>query len=226
MGYIKWWLPLFLMALLTPWSPSLDLAVSQFFYRLGGDNFISNDITTFFYTYGVIPADLLVATALMIFITSYILHRKEWRAPALVLILTLAIGAGLIIHPLLKDQWGRPRPKQIVQFGGMQEFRPYYKPNFFNQPEPSRSFPCGHCSMGFYFFALMLVGKRIDRPLIQYIGLSIALGLGIALSIVRIAQGGHFLSDTLMTALIMWETALLCDFLIYHYKKAPSCQQN
>ena len=51
----------------------------------------------------------------------------------------MAIGVGLFTHILLKDHWGRPRPKQVTQFGGTQEFHPFYKPNFFDQPQPSRA---------------------------------------------------------------------------------------
>ena len=53
----------------------------------------------------------------------------------------MIVGAWLIIDFALKDHWGRPRPRQVKEFGGMQEFRPYYgKPNFFHQPEPQNLF--------------------------------------------------------------------------------------
>ena len=72
----------------------------------------------------------------------------------------MVVGAGFIVHTALKDHWGRPRPKQIIAFGGEQTFRPFYSPNFFHQPEPSKSFPCGHCTMGFYFFAVAFALRR------------------------------------------------------------------
>lgn len=217
--YIQWWLPILLMLVVTPFTPAMDLAASSFFYQPtadGGGQFSSNAFFDFMFVYGVVPADITAGLAIVVFILSYFSsYWKQWRSSALVLILTLAIGAGFITHVLLKDHWGRPRPKQVEEFGGMQTFRPYYKPNFFHQPEPSKSFPCGHCSMGFYFFALALVGKRKKNRVLYVTGLILAVTLGITLSLTRIAQGGHFLSDALMTALIMWLTALTCDWLIF-----------
>lgn len=215
---IQWWLPIVLMIAITPFTPALDLTASRFFYLQTpeGGHFSTNGFFNFMYDYGVIPAQLTTGFAVLAFLLSYLTPSwKPWRAPSLVLILTLAIGAGFITHALLKDHWGRPRPKQVIEFGGTQPFRPYYKPNFFHQPEPSKSFVCGHCSMGFYFFALALVGKRKGSRALQIAGFTLAAILGIALSLTRIAQGGHFLSDTLMTALIMWLTALTCDWLIF-----------
>lgn len=214
---MRWWLALFLFALMTPFSSSIDLTVSNFFYR--DHDFISNSWTSAFYLYGYFPGDIVAGLALMIFILSFLIPAwKKWRAPAFVLAFTMLIGALLIVHGVLKDHWGRPRPRQTIEFGGSQPFRPYYSPNFFHQPEPSKSFPCGHCSTGFYFFALALVGRRFSNRSVETLGWTLALTLGIALSILRIAQGGHFFSDTIAAALIMWYTALCCDWFCYEYK--------
>lgn len=212
----KIFLPLLLVILITPFTPFLDLSISQYIYDSNQGSFISNDFTKFVYNYGFYPADILCLLALIVLAVSFFKPDWiKWRRPALVLISTLIVGGGLITHIALKDQWGRPRPKQVIEFGGQQEFRPYYKPNFFNQPEPSKSFSCGHCTTGFFFFALALVGKRLKNKKITYLGWALAVTLGILLSVVRILQGGHFFSDTLITALIMWETALFFDWLIY-----------
>lgn len=217
-NYIQWWLPVLLMAIITPFTPMLDLAITREFYD-SGKGFASNAFYDFMFVYGVIPADIVAGLAVIILLLSYISsYWKTWRSSALVLILTLAVGAGFITHVILKDHWGRPRPKQVIEFGGMQPFRPYYEPNFFHQPEPSKSFPCGHCSTGFYFFALALLGKRWNNKAVYWFGMGLAVSLGVALSLTRIAQGGHFLSDTLMTALIMWLTALTFDWLLFSDK--------
>lgn len=216
MKNMQWWLPILLMAMLAPFTPYLDMAISSYFYQ-GNGQFTNNAFYDFMYNYGIIPGDGMGIVAAIILVLSYFIPKlKKWRSPSLVLVLTIVLGAGLICHALLKDQWGRPRPKQVVQFGGKQEFRPFYEPNFSHQPEPSKSFTCGHCTVGFYFFALALVGKRIGSRTVYILGMILAFGLGIALSLTRIAQGGHFFSDTVMTALIMWLTALTCDWLIYH----------
>jgi lipid A 4'-phosphatase len=219
-NYKQWWVPIVLMAMITPYTTMLDLEFARAFYHPGDSSasghFTSNAFFDFMYNYGVIPAQITVSLALLVLLLSYVSsYWKPWRSSALMMVLTLAIGAGFITHVLLKDHWGRPRPRQVIEFGGKQPFRPYYEPNFFHQPEPSKSFSCGHCSMGFYFFALALLGKRWRNRFVYWISMSIAFTLGIALSITRIAQGGHFFSDVLMTGLIMWLTALTCDWLIF-----------
>jgi membrane-associated PAP2 superfamily phosphatase len=61
--------------------------------------------------------------------------------------------------------------------------------------------------MGFYFFSLVFLGRQQRNKKLVQCGWGMALGLGAALSLARIAQGGHFLSDTLFSGLIMWGTA-------------------
>ena len=73
--------------------------------------------------------------------------------------------------------------------------------------------------MGFYFFSLALVFKRWGRRGLFYAAMAFSFALGIALGITRMAQGGHFLSDVLATALIMWLTAYACDWLAYSVEK-------
>lgn len=210
-----WWLlPLVALAIFTPFSAKLDLSAAQLFYKQG--KFQSSQVIDFFYDDATKPAMFIGIVAAVVLAISYFWAPiKAWRKSALVLVLTMVIGAGFIVHTLLKDHWGRPRPKQIVEFGGNQAFRPYYNPNFFDQKETSRSFPCGHCTMGFYFFAVGFIFRRIGYQLLEYLSYFLALVWGGAIGITRMAQGGHFLSDVLMTALILWLVAGFFDWLIY-----------
>jgi len=214
--YWKWLAPLLLMALLTPFTPTLDLTISNFFYQQGGGQFTHTPFLEFVYHYGVLPAQCLVIGSALIYLLSFIIPKwKRARPYTLYLILTLAIGSGFVTHALLKDHWGRPRPKQVIAFDGIQPFRPYYSPNFLGQPEPSKSFPCGHCTMGFFFFAIGFIGRRVQNRKLELFGWIVAIILGTMLSYTRIAMGGHFLSDVLVSAVIMWLTALAFDWLIF-----------
>lgn len=226
MHFLKnWGWPAIAFLLITPFTPFLDLAIAHFFYLNGNDRiepFISSPFLDFLFEVGPLPANLLALGATILLIISYLFKRfKFWRNPMLVLLLTYAVGAGLITNALLKEYWGRPRPKQVEEFGGTQAFRPYYLPNFFHQPQPSKSFPCGHCAAGYYFFALALVGRRLHSKKIWYFGIALAFILGITLSVARMAQGGHFLSDTLFSAVLMWYTALAIDWLVYAGEELP-----
>lgn len=213
-----WLWPILALAILTPLTPFLDLALATFFYE-PTHSFQSNAFYSFLYDYGTIPAQLLFSiSTLILFLASFFKQWKKWHTPALALVLSLLIGGGLIVHEIFKEHWGRPRPKQVIEFGGQQPFRPYYEPNFFHQPEPSKSFTCGHCTMGFYFFSLALVARRLKWKKTVWTAFITAFVLGISLSLGRIVQGGHFLSDTLVSALIMWLTAYTCDRWLYPIK--------
>lgn len=198
-------LPIFLWIAFTPWSAALDLKTTHAFYDSG--IFVSHPFLDWLYAYGLYPAWILMGLAFLGFLVSFFKSYYSWRTPCLYLLLTFAIGGGIVINGILKDHWGRPRPKQSIEFGGKQPFRAYYEPNLGKQPEPSKSFSSGHASSGFYFFALAILGAIYQSRLLYWIGFSLAWGLGILLSVARIAQGGHFLSDTLASALIMWLTA-------------------
>lgn len=209
-------LPILLWTIFTPWSAWLDLEVSRAFYDNG--TFVSHPFWDWLYLYGIWPAWVLTGLAMIGLILSFTYPKsypyKAWRIPCLYLLLTFAVGGGLIIHAVLKDHWGRPRPRQVTEFGGLQSFRSYYQPNIYNAPEPSKSFTCGHASLGYYFFALAFLGTCYHSRFLYWLGMGLAWGLGILLSLARIAQGGHFLSDTLASALIMWLTAWGLAYLL------------
>ncbi len=198
-------LPIFVWVLFTPCLTQWDLATSAFFYNEG--TFSSARVWQWVYHYAIWPSWMATAAALFALFVSFNKKYASLRLPALYLLLTFAIGSGLIVHALLKEQWGRPRPKQIVEFGGSQSFHPYWKPSTDPIQEPSKSFPSGHASTGFYFFSLIFLGRAYRSKPIFWTGVVLSSSLGLLLSLARIAQGGHFLSDTLASALIMWITA-------------------
>jgi lipid A 4'-phosphatase len=196
-------------------STDIDLAVANYFYDHESGTFPSNIFFDLVTTWGVLPAQIVGVVAAMVLCLSYV--SRTWascRKAALLCVLPMALGAGLIVHPLLKDHWGRPRPRQVDVLGGTESYRPFYNPNFTWQSH-HKSFPCGHCTMGFYFLAFIPLGYRLKRPNIGYVGWILAALLGISLSLARIAQGGHFFSDTLFTALIMTLVTWASDRIIF-----------
>ncbi len=217
-------IPLLLLCIITPFTQKWDLKISHHYYIPGqgidGKGFNSPYPFTLLYTFGTLPALLTFFLSFIILIFScFSLNWEKWKKPTLLLVLSFSIGSGLMTHAIFKDHWGRPRPKQLKEFGGTQDFRPYYLPNIFNQ-EPSKSFPSGHATMGFYFFSLALVGKRLHLKWLFWAGLIISFGLGGILSWTRIIQGAHFLTDTLISALIMWCSAYYCDRCLYARKSS------
>lgn len=207
-------IPLALLFMVAPFSAEIDLALARYFYIPVQQTFSENGFFTFFYKRGLLPGQLFGVAAFFVFVFSFIIPRlSKWRRPALQVGLTLAIGAGILTHAVLKDHWKRPRPKQVEQFGGTEPFRPFYQPNFTAKGN-FKSFPSGHAAMGFCFFALAIQARRVGNRRLFLLGLFLALGLGGCLSLSRIAQGGHFFSDTLASACLMWMTAALCDWAL------------
>lgn len=202
-----WLVFVLLFALMTPWMSQIDLSLSNYFFKDG--HFSDNPLFTFLFDYSIFLAWGLV------FVGFILLFFKNYRRIGTYLILTFAIGAGLIVHVALKEHWGRPRPRQVVEFGGTEPYRAYYKPNSIVQ---GKSFSCGHCTMGFYFFTLAFLGSYYRNKRIYFLGMILAWGLGVLLSITRIAQGGHFFSDTIMSGLIMWFVSWVLFKILFQTK--------
>ncbi len=206
---ILWLLPITLFLTIAPFTPAWDMDLAHFFYRDG--HFRQDAFYTFIYRYATWPAFFAGGMSCLLLALSF--YKSEWirwRRPAIFLLSVLILFEGLVVHNLLKNQWGRPRPKQVIEFGGDQPFRPFYSPNF-HATERARSFPCGHCGMGFYFMSLAWLGwKKRSKPLL-WSGVALAVGLGFLLSWTRIAQGGHFFSDILGSLLVLWYGVLLSD---------------
>ncbi len=214
--HIRWLLPLIIWLCITPFTPRIDLALSHYFYSDSTKHFASNAFYQWVYNYGAWPGLFLAVSALVVLILSFFIHAwQKWRSSALLLVLTCAIGSGLVVHAILKENWGRPRPRQITEFGGQLNFRPYYVPYFAKQPEKTKSFPSGHSSMGFYFLVLVVLGYTLKNKSLIYMGAICTLLFGTLLSLTRVAQGGHFFSDVLFSGLIMWWCALSINWLLH-----------
>jgi membrane-associated PAP2 superfamily phosphatase len=143
---------------------------------------------------------------------------RKWRLRGLFVLLVLVFGPGLVVNAIFKDHWGRPRPREVVQFNGDREYLPPFR---FGIHGVGKSFPCGHCSVAFAFLAFWLLcrGERSARirKLGRWILLS-ALLLGGLVGAARMAAGAHFLSDVLWAGVFTYFTAWI---LYYPVLKLP-----
>jgi lipid A 4'-phosphatase len=185
------------MAVFAVW-PDLDLATSRVFFD--GGYFVARGtparaIRDFF---NVTPFVVLAAFALL-----YALRRFGVAAPyapsgrALIfLVVTMAAGPGLAVNLGLKDHAHRPRPVQTEEFGGSHQFRPWYR--FDGGCKRNCSFVSGEASEAFWMVAPASLAPPPLRPLA--IGAALLFGAGAGL--MRVAAGGHFLSDVIFAALL------------------------
>jgi membrane-associated PAP2 superfamily phosphatase len=133
---------------------------------------------------------------------------RHWRRRGAFLVLLLALGPGLMVNAVFKDHWGRPRPREIVQFGGQKQFlQPWQK----GEDGKGRSFPSGHASAAFYMSAPFFIYRRNNkrRARIWLLG---GLIFGVFMSIARITQGAHFLSDNLWAWGMVYLMALALSY--------------
>jgi lipid A 4'-phosphatase len=210
------WLLLFLI--FAPLSPQIDLYVSGLFYspEVGFHDNLFLRLLFEGEHFGLFTG----AVASIVFALSFFWVRlKKWRGASLAVVLTLVIGAGVITNWGFKGHWGRPRPRQVVEFGGKHVYRPFWHPDIYNAHDPQKSFPSGHVAMGFYFLSFCLAGKRMQSRALFYLGLFLTLFLGIGLMIARVMQGAHFVSDVLASFLIMWYVAKAMDLLHGWYRR-------
>ena len=179
--------------------PQIDLTVAHAFH--GETGFIGHDpferaIRAFF---NITPFLVLAAFAL-----AYAMRRAGVAiayAPTgrqlAFLIATMAIGPGLVVNLGLKDNTHRPRPAQTREFGGKFEFRPWYR--FDGECRRNCSFVSGEGSEAFWMVAPASLVPPPGRPL----AIAGALLFGVLASLLRMAFGGHYLSDVILAALVM-----------------------
>jgi lipid A 4'-phosphatase len=156
----------------------------------------------------------IAARAIAVALTLYLVASFIWkglaprgrRRAATFLLAVLLIGPGLIVNTF-KDTWGRARPVNVEEFGGPRRFTPALTPS--DQCPRNCAFTSGHAAFGFWWMAPAFVDRRRRG---MWLALGLALGLGIGL--VRIAQGGHFLSDVLFSGWIVYGTMLAMRALI------------
>ncbi len=135
-------------------------------------------------------------------------ERSSWRRSAVLVLLAVAIGPGLLGNAVFKDHWEHPRPRDIVEFGGPL----YYVPSPLIGREDGASFPCGHCTVGFMYGAGWWIWRR-RRPGWAAASLTVGLLLGLLLGVGRMAAGAHFLSDIVWSALLAFGVT---HILFYH----------
>ena len=147
--------------------PQLDIAISRYFfneqYRVFPVQYslVARHLRDLF-TYGIAA---LAAPAFIALAIKLVLPRRRMlisSRAALFLIATLALGPGLVTNVILKDNWGRPRPPEVTQFNGPEQFRPWWDPR--GPCERNCSFVAGEGAGGFWTLAPAALAPPHLRP--------------------------------------------------------------
>ena len=190
------------------YNPQIDIDVARWFFRDGafmGETAEAKAVRGFFYGF---PIVVCVAIAM----------GRSFRLPPaftpqsrtiIFVTLSMALGPGLLVNVILKDNWHRPRPVHVKEFGGPMDFRPIgYRDGACDK---NCSFVSGETSSAFW-----LVGPAsLAPPPYRVPAVAAALGVGAATGILRMAFGGHFLSDVIFAALFTLLLIILMRSMLY-----------
>lgn len=152
------------------------------------------------YKVAAVPAALIAFVALIIFLVSFWQQKyTPWRKYTIFTIFFIALGPGLLVNLFLKEEFGRARPREIIEFGGKQHFTEFWQPG---TAGTNSSFPSGHAAIAFASIAPWFVLREKKRTVAR-IFLCTGLLFGVLVGIARILQGAHFVSD------ILWAGGLI-----------------
>ena len=189
--------------------PQVDIAVSSLFFKEGiciatgqicgmfplSSSQVFGPIRQFLQALPVVLAILLLAA-----IAWRVLSRRSFTHPfdraGLAAVATMIIGAGVFVNLIFKEHWGRPRPYMTDLFGGPYPFVP--AGHITDYCASNCSFVSGEAASAFWLVALAsLAPIRFRIP-----ALIAAVVVASATSLLRVAFGGHYLSDVILGALV------------------------
>jgi lipid A 4'-phosphatase len=188
--------------------PALDIRISRLFFDGTGFHLAGQWWVTLLQR----SVGYAVGLSLCSVVVLYAFNRRSGRAVCGVagrtvayLVLVLVLGAGLVVNVLLKDTFGRARPRNIEEFGGAQQFTGAFVVS--GECATNCSFSSGDAAGAFFLLATAAALSRRRAVLLA------ALGFGALVSFSRVASGAHFLSDVVVSFFVM---LILADALHCH----------
>jgi lipid A 4'-phosphatase len=132
----------------------------------------------------------------------------------LFLLVTMTLSAGVLTNLTFKSYWGRPRPVQVVEFGGDLPFVPWWDPR--GDCGRNCSFFSGEGATAFWTFA----PAALVPPPWRGLAYGAATLFGLATSVLRMAFGGHFFTDIAAAGLVTFLVIWLAHGFIYRWPRA------
>ena len=210
------WLITALFSLLFLLFPEIDLQFTALFYQNGFylEHHPFNDVV-----YDWAPRVINLCVLLLLLSFLYCQFKKLnalfniKKMVLLYLLSAILIGPGIFVNLILKEHVDRPRPRHIVEFGGDKQFIPALIVS--DQCQSNCSFVSGHAAGGFALIALALLFQGWRRHLITVA----AILTGGTIGLVRVMQGGHFLSDVIFAFLATYLTSRVLYYLFFERGK-------
>lgn len=181
--------------------PQLDLVVArQFFDPATGRFPAASSATLEFVRRGA----MVIAWAFTVPAFIALGAKMIWpRKPLLIsgrkmvfIIVTIVLSAGIFTNVIFKQHWGRPRPVASAEFAGSWPFKPWWDSS--GACPRNCSFFSGEAATAFWTYAPASLAPPSVRPFAY----AAATAFGIATGGLRMAFGGHYLSDVIVAGLV------------------------
>src|SRR6476469_6752091 len=159
---------------------------------------------------------LIAMPAVVALVVKFVRPQRPLLIPgrAIVLMLvTLALGPGVVANLLLKEHWGRPRPIDVTEFGGDEHFRAWWDPR--GDCPKNCSFIGGEATGAFWTLAAAATVPLQWRP----IAYTAAVAFGCAVGLLRMAAGAHFFTDVVFAGVFAFLLIWLVHGLLYRWSR-------
>jgi membrane-associated PAP2 superfamily phosphatase len=200
----------------------LDWVVSDWFFDPIGHEFPLRDHPFFENVLHNAVKYMVVAFALGVaglVVASLIDHRwARYRALLVFILAAMTFSSGAV--SFLKSATGRHCPYELKAYGGEMPYVGLLEVKPAGVPA-GRCWPSGHASTGFCLFAFYFGALWMGRRRIA-IGLLVgSLLMGSVLGMGRVAQGAHFVSHNLWSAVVCWLVTLALFALLLRHRSPP-----
>jgi lipid A 4'-phosphatase len=182
-------------------DPALDLQSALSFHALLGrvETWRFYPAIEWFRQLG--PLVLIAAAAPAVITIMVKMFVPARRAPmtgraALFVLLSLALGPGLLVNGILKPYWPRARPYMVSEFGGEYAFTPWW--DWHGTCDSNCSFVSGEVAGA----AWLAAPAMMLPPPLRTVALCAVAVYGAAIAFIRLLVGGHFVSDVIFAVLI------------------------
>jgi membrane-associated phospholipid phosphatase len=201
--------------------PCLDLEVARYFYAFEDSS--HNMFALRIYPplmrardIGLWIGTILVAPAVGALVVKLVLPRRKMLMSGRAVVFQIAtkvLAPGLLVNVLLKDHWGRPRPIDVTQFGGAENFVAWWNPR--GDCRSNCGFVSGDVAGAVWTFA----PAALAPPHWRALAYAAALALGAGMGAIRVMAGAHFPSDVIFAGVFTFLIVWISYALIYRWRR-------
>jgi lipid A 4'-phosphatase len=196
--------------------PQLDIAISRLFYEPGtGFALQSHWLWKLVRDGTMVVVGAMVGIPIGAVVAKLIRPRARLAFPGravVFLVATVLLAPLLTANVILKDNWGRPRPRDVAAFGGPEQFVAWWDPR--GTCRANCSFVAGEASGAFWTIAPAALAPPQWRPLAY----GAAITFGTIAGTLRMAFGGHFFSDVIFAGVITFLIIWLVHGVLYRWR--------